>query len=691
MKLRAALRDYKETLGSETKFPGERRSTTGIFSGIDSRLVHVERDGSLRDFSYPLTGLAGIESLAFGLRTDGEIIWFDELDTEAQSYAEGTAVVETEFTDGSVTIRQRDLTLDRAHVTNVEIDGVEDADLCVSVTFAPEATSTRVGQLTHPDALQVHHRREHDYLAASTEFETLLGQVPEEIEEVLDEDGPVEFPRAIDDGRYEQNKLGGTAFAAIPFEDGTATVVSLLTEIAETPQNDALEEVTSLATRYDSSETVLEAGRAQMPDWHSGLDDERIPTDDLRVLSLLSTHTGGRIAGPDFDPTYTYSGGYGYTWFRDDAEISRFLLEADMRTDLDLSAWHEASTQFYAETQRPDGTWPHRVWPCDGSLAPGWAHGRIEAGKEREGVDADDGPQDGSDYQADQTGSVVSFLAAYLRIGSPADPAQVEEIITDAIDGLDDTLDDDGLPQTAQNAWENMTGRFAHTAATFLHAYAAVARAPVDDELAAHAAEQADAVYDAIDELWMPERGAYAIRLQDGELDERLDSSALALAGAHHDYAAIGEIDEQRLDRLASHLSTTIEGLYRDPEESDVRGLFRFEGDEWRMREQADEKIWTVSTAWGANSATKLARVLDEHDRAEADELLECATDLMETIRPDGPLCLDSTYLAEQFFDDGTPDCATPLGWPHALRLATETELAEMAGNEAQQATPADD
>jgi len=691
MKLRTALRDYKQTLGSETEFPGERRSTTGMFSGLDGRLVHVDRDGSLRDFSYPLIGLAGIESLRFGLRTNGEITWFDELETEDQRYAEGTAVVETEYTDGSTEIRQRDLTLDRAHVTNVEVDGIEDAQLCLSVTFSPEATSTRVGQLTHPDALEVYHRREHDYLAPSTEFETLLGQVPEGIEEILDEDGPVEFPRVVDDGRYEQNKLGGTAFAAVPFEDGTATVVSLLTEIGETRQHEALDEVTALAGRYDSGEAVLEAGRAQMPDWESGLDDERIPTDDLRVLSLLSTHTGGRIAGPDFDPTYTYSGGYGYTWFRDDAEISRFLLEADTRTDLDLSAWHEASTQFYAETQRPDGTWPHRVWPCDGSLAPGWAHGRIEAGKDRDGADAADGRQDGTDYQADQTGSVVSFLATYLRIGDPEDADQVEGVIADAIDGLDDTLDEDGLPETAQNAWENMTGRFTHTAATFLHAYAAVARAPVDDNLATHAAEQADAVYDAVDELWMPDRGAYAIRLHDGELDERLDSSALALAGAHHDYAAIAEIDDRRLDRLASHLSATIEGLYRDPEESDVRGLFRFEDDEWRKRTQSDEKIWTVSTAWGANSATKLARLLEEYDREEASELVECAEDLMETIRPDGSLCLASTYLAEQFFDDGTPDSATPLGWPHALRLATETELVAMSGNESRQATPADD
>jgi GH15 family glucan-1,4-alpha-glucosidase len=34
-------------------------------------------------------------------------------------------------------------------------------------------------------------------------------------------------------------------------------------------------------------------------------------------------------------------------------------------------------------------------------------------------------------------------------------------------------------------------------------------------------------------------------------------------------------------------------------------------------------------------------------------------------------LCEPTSYLPEQFFDDGTPDSATPLGWPHAIRLAT--------------------
>jgi hypothetical protein len=51
------------------------------------------------------------------------------------------------------------------------------------------------------------------------------------------------------------------------------------------------------------------------------------------------------------------------------------------------------------------------------------------------------------------------------------------------------------------------------------------------------------------------------------------------------------------------------------------------------------------------------------------------ASQLLELVLPDGPLCLQSGYLAEQYFDDGTPDSATPLGWSHAIRLATVAHL----------------
>lgn len=101
-------------------------------------------------------------------------------------------------------------------------------------------------------------------------------------------------------------------------------------------------------------------------------------------------------------------------------------------------------------------------------LASGWANARLEAGDDR-------------DYHADQTASAVAFLAAYCRAGYDADG--LISALSGARESLDATLADDSLPAVCQNAWKDMTGRFTHTASTFLEAYAegeAVARGTVE-------------------------------------------------------------------------------------------------------------------------------------------------------------------------------------------------------------------
>jgi len=111
------------------------------------------------------------------------------------------------------------------------------------------------------------------------------------------------------------------------------------------------------------------------------------------------------------------------------------------------------------------------------------------------------------------------------------------------------------------------------------------------------ARRRADAVFDAIGDLWVDDRGIYARRLNGGDRDAALDASTLALVDAHRSYARLdgAGVGAERLDRLAAHGERTLDGLYRDPE-GPIEGLARFEGDDWRRREQAGEKIWTVST-----------------------------------------------------------------------------------------------
>ena len=681
MQLRDALDDYKRTADHGRRFAGERRTVAGRFTGGDGRLLHVDPDGGLRDFGYPLTGRTGLVRSRFGLAVDGEVTWFDEADAR-QQYVGDTTLVETVHETDRATVRRHDVGIDEAHLTHATIepaDGAafdpDDASLVVYARFAPDGRDDRVGQLRFTDAIEVYHADEHDFLASATGFAELRGQLPTTFPELLD-DSPTDLPRDRDGDRYEEERLSGEVIVDAPFESGETTVGTLLTDRTETDRETARERLGSLFDTLDTPAAMADAAADLTPTAPESTPDRESVVADLRVLSLLSAATGLRIAGPDFDPHYEHSGGYGYTWFRDDAEISTFLLESDQRLGLDLDDWHERSARMYVATQRPDGAWPHRVWPRNGALAPGWANARIE-----------DGPD--VDYQADQTGSVIAYLARARTAG--VDVRGLDETLVDALKSLDSTLAADGRPVVCQNAWEDSAGRFTHTTATFLEAYSELAQhgtglGATDDDAAAealadapfeepavHAHEQATAVYDALDDLWVPHRGCYALReTPDRRIDDRLDSATLALASAHRAYDALDAtngVDDERLDRLVSHVETVVVGLTR--ETSEITGLIRYEGDGWRQGDQAVEKVWTVSTAWGANACAELAALLAARDDPRAARMLERAHDLFGHVSPEGSLCEPTSYLPEQFFDDGTADSATPLGWPHAIRLAT--------------------
>ena len=731
MQLRDALDDYKRNTGHATRFPGERRTVTGRFSGGEGRLVHVGEDGELRDFGYPLTGRTGLVRSRIGLAVGGDVTWLDEVDTD-QRYVGDTTVIETVHEADAATVTRHDVTLGDAHLTRATVDVGDDGhanvdpealSLVVYARFAPDGRDDRVGQLRYDDAVEVYHADEHDFLASATGLSDLRGQLPATFPELLEET-PTDLPRDRDGDRYEEERLSGEVIAEVPFEDGVAAVASLLTDRAETTREGARARLDELFAELDSVDALAAAAGETTPSVPESVPARESVVADLRVLSLLSAESGLRIAGPDFDPFYATSGGYGYTWFRDDAEISAFLLGADDRLGLGIDDWHARSAAMYVATQRPDGSWPHRVWPRNGALAPGWANARIE-----------DGPD--VDYQADQTGSVIAYLAQARAAGvdvagprpaaggtSSRPVADLDATLVAALAGLDETLEEDGRPVVCQNAWEDSAGRFAHTAATFLEAYselalhgdgldagdldagadASDADAPgadldadapgadldadaLPDDLAGHARDQATRVYEALDDLWVPERGCYALReTPEGAIDDRLDSSTLSLASAHRSFDALGAtdgtdatsgtgddaagaVDEERLDRLVSHVETVVDGLAHESDE--IAGLVRYEGDAWRQAGQLSEKVWTVSTAWGANACAELAALLAAHDDPRADRLAERARELLAHVSPGGTLCESTSYLPEQFFDDGTPDSATPLGWPHAIRLAT--------------------
>ncbi|MFB6164008.1 MAG: glycoside hydrolase family 15 protein [Haloarculaceae archaeon] len=679
MRLTTALNEYKRSRGE--RFPEESRTVAGAFSGFEDRLVHVRPDGSLRDYTSPLAGLYGVDRSRLGIETPEGIAWFGDLDTIRQHYYRDTRLVETEYDAGSYTIHQYDLTLGRAHVTHVELRGSipAEAHLVAFLTMAPEDKEGGVGALIHNDggpdgtqALEVYHRREHDYLAASTGLASVRGQRPERFEEIVD-DAPVEFPRGSVTRAYDQTRLSGDFLVSAPLEQvgpgARTSLVSQLSDHAEIDRGTALADLRTCALEHDSADSLRAAARDRtVVNVPPSIPRSELVRTDMRVLDLLEARSGGHIAAPEFDSFFANSGGYGYVWFRDDAEIATHLLAAGDRLGLDVTGALERSARFHCRQQLPDGTWPHRVWASDGSLAPGWANANVEHN------------DDSLEYQADQTASVTAFLATLLRErhGQLDDELTVDvrETVVEAVDALTRDIEA-GLPAACQNVWEDAVGQFTHTAARYVEALSAVARAPLRKPIRERALAAAETVFAGIAELWDEEKGAYVMRLDDGYPDRRIDAASLALVDAVREYDRIEDttVDAECLDRLVSHVETTIETLYRDPE-GEVAGLARYEGDRWRSADQADEKIWSVTTVWGALAATRLAGLLERHDR-DGEPFLERAGELYELAGADGPLTTSAGYLAEQVFDDGAPDSAAPLGWSHALRLHTTALLEE--------------
>ena len=680
MRLRTALNAYKGARADGERFPEEAHTAEGALSGHGDRLVHVGPAGALRDHSSALSGLSGIDRSRFGVRTPDGITWFDHLDTVRQHYYRETTLVETEYDAGEYTVHQYDLTLGRAHCTHVELRGAvpDGASLVAFLTLAPGGKETRVGRLIHenegPDgstALEVFHRTEHDYVTASTGLTDVRGQVPERFEELLDEEA-FEFPRKAAIRRYEDTHLSGDVVVSAPFERAgrgvRTTLVTQLSDHDDVDRDTALADLRNCATTHHSAEDLREAARS--------LADVTVPATvprseqvrgDLRALDLLTAPSGARIAGPEFDAFFANSGGYGYTWFRDDARVTGHLLGADERFGLGVTDRLVDAAWLYCDTQLGDGTWPHRVWASDGSVAPGWANATLEGSRKPE-------------YQPDQTASVVAVLARLLRTRREELPedlvAEIRRTIAAGIDGLDAWLGDDGLPVPSGNAWEDAIGRFTGTAGAYLEAYSEAARAPLREQVCAHAHRRADTVYEAIDERWASSEGRFIRRVYGEERDARVDADTFALVEGHGSYAAVEEIDGRRLDRLVAHVEATVEGLYRESDHGDVRGLVRYEGDGWRRADQESSKVWSITTGWGAVSLARLAETCEAHgEEMTAEDLRERAAELYELLGPDGPFLTATGHLAEQVFDDGEHDSATPIGWAHALRLETTALL----------------
>ena len=711
MRLRTAITEHKRRRGE--RYPTERPTTVGAFTGDGGRLVHVGPDGGSHDCSYALSGVGGTDRLRIGIAGGGGVRWLDELDTTRQHYDGGSPLVETEYDAGRYTVHQFDLVVDGTHLTHVELRGAPpaNADLVASCAFAPDMVEGRVGNLVHEGAgpndgavVEVYHRHEHDFLAASNGLSAAHGRRQETLAELLGEDDDG-FPHRGEIDEREDSRLTPDVVVRAPFErDARTERVTLVSRTVvddtgrhgdearpsgerlaeDADRNRRIDAVSRIAADYPSTEEIRDTAADLAPTTPEGLPRRALVESDLRALDLLTAEGGGRLAGPEFDPFYSTSGGYGYTWFRDEAETSSALLDASRELGLDATEELIDSAAFLCRTQDADGSWPHRVWADSGKIAPGWANARIESA---------DGT--GLNDQLDQPASVIAFLAELRRTTDvPTDlRGRIDDTIVDGVEFLHETLEADGLPRRCQNCWENALGRFTHTGAAYLRAFAAVARSPLDDDaVRERAARAADAAVEGLEDRWIPELERFPQRANGTDRDERADASTFGLAEAAAEYDALAseraadgssatalpplpdDIDlDAFVSRIATHVRTTIDALTR--ETASVEGLVRFVGDDWRTAEQGGAKVWSIATLWGATAAATVGGLLDGR-RTDPDPLFADAKTLYECCEPDGPFTNEAGLLAEQVFDDGDLDSATPIAWAHGLRIDATATLA---------------
>ncbi len=339
----------------------------------------------------------------------------------------------------------------------------------------------------------------------------------------------------------------------------------------------------------------------------------------LLVLDLLSDRrTGAVIAAPELDADFEHSGGYGFVWGRDLAFIVLAFLAAG-RTDLAGRA-----LRWLPTAQEPEGLWLQRHW-TDGSLAPSWCN-----------------------HQLDETGAILfAYEAAWRSLRDEQLDADLWPSARRAAEFLLGTIEEDGIPCSTADLWEEREGRHAFTAAAIyggLRAAGSMARR--HEPLLAESYEAtAELVREAIErELWSEFHGRYLRSIGDPVLD-------VSLLGLAWPFASV--------DPAGERMRATVAALEAELGEVE-HGVMRYAGDTY-----AGGNNWVLAALWLGLWHRQVG------DARGLEQALEYAVRVQTALG----------LLPEQVTGDGEPAWVVPLAWSHAmLLLAARPELDAVSG-----------
>ena len=619
--------------------PGARPDPTGrrltylptAILGNGSLLVTLSGRGEIERMLWPhVDGPDNVRALRLGIRRRGKVAWLDEPPAEwSQAWNGDASVLRTtvRFRAGRAEIVDAVDPDEPILVRRVE---VEPGVLVVSVAPMLEGADHSAGAFVDPaSGIVVLHRRT---AALAVAVDSLDGTA--DVGSVDGEGDDVAHVAPL--WASLERAHGGlahvvAAFGATPFE-------------ALERARRHVEATGEVVLRRRHSDERLLGGTAVASERDTDLD--RLARRSVLVLEQLTDRaTGGIVAAPEMDETFTESGGYGFVWPRDLAYVVLGLLAGG------CGEATTAALRWLARAQVPEGLWLHRYWTT-GEPAPSWGL-----------------------HQVDETGmALVAAEAAFRELGDEALDRELWPVVRRAADLLASFLDPaSGLPRASTDLWEQHEGQHAYSAASVVAGLRSTALAAERHEpsLAPVYAETASRVAWAIDRtLWDTSLRRYRrsvnVARRDGEGDPPGSAFERALPYPNRRVLSVDAVDT-RLDAsllglvwpfaplgLSERVRTTVDAVEAGLA-APGGGLLRHEGDVY-----AGGHEWPLVGLWLA-----LVRRALGDDEAHARMLAHVVA---------RRTTLD--LLAEQVLPDGRPAWVVPLGWAHAMLLvAARPEL----------------
>lgn len=369
----------------------------------------------------------------------------------------------------------------------------------------------------------------------------------------------------------------------------------------------------------------------------------------LLLFKLMADEQSGAvIAAPEFDPTFSSCGGYGYCWGRDAAYVT---------TAMDLAGYHDLADGFYRwalTAQEPEGWWMHRQH-AGGEWGPSWGL-----------------------LQVDETGSILYGMALHARLhGGETFIRSVWESVARAADWLIGFLDPEtGLPGASFDLWEERVGQHTYSAgAVFagLTAAAEMATAIGQTAQAERYAAAAERLRAAILKECVREgrflRGRW-LRVSEERYRKAVAAGAAGRVGAGPKGHPVFALDEDPVPDtsllalstpfgvvnhenpvMAETAAALVKALWRGP----IGGMMRYAGDHYR-----GGNPWILCTLW-----------LGQYEAARGSRELARQTLDWAVARQNG-----AGLLAEQVDPKtGEPVWVVPLTWSHAMYVLLALQL----------------